>query len=387
MALAGLTPPQGARIYAYAALADYESWQKPVGRPFSLASKLNGAPRLPNAVPGVDQAVVVATAYATVANGLFTFSGARSRLNALLADHIGRRRRAGVMISTVSRSTSFAIDLSEELLSWARTDGRAEASDRPYMPPPKGPASWVTTFPLFNPPTDPFAGTVRTFLLSSASEVAIPDPSPFSIRPASPLYQQAERVRQAHQALTDHQRDIAFFWADATGRSIGATPGPAGHWLYNSCSIERQYSLSPLRGAQLRACVTVAMHDALTCCWHHKYRYNLLRPETYIQRHIRPDWAPTLMTPSFPEYPSGHSMLSHAAARIVSAFIGHSPFTDETRTHLGFPATRYLSPTDAADAASISRLYGGIHYPLSLTIGATAAREIGEIVARRLNLT
>ena len=60
------------------------------------------------------------------------------------------------------------------------------------------------------------------------------------------------------------------------------------------------------------------------------------------------------MTPSFPEYPSGHSVVSHSAAQLLSAVIGNRPFTDETLTHLGIPGIRFASAPQAAESASAS---------------------------------
>jgi hypothetical protein len=386
-ALAGLSPPQGARVYAYAALAEYELWAA-LGYDDSILGKMETAPQAPDAGSDVDCAVAVAATYAQMTSGLVPGRDTRHRVDDLLGEQLARRLAAGVPTGVVSRSVGTAGTVSAITKVWADSDGRAEASAQPYVAPTDDAGgAWVPTFPLFGPPTDPLAGSVRPFLLKSVDEVTIAGPPPFSASRYSFLYRQAEEVRQAQRHLTDRQRDLAFFWSDATGPSVGATPGPAGHWLYNACSIERQHELAPPLGAKMRACLAVAMHDAMTSCWHYKYKHNLLRPITYIERHIEPGWAPMLATPKFPEYPSGHSVVSHCAARILSAFVGHGAFTDETQVHLGMPGTRYQSLVDAAKAASLSRLYGGIHYPIGLTNGASLGQGVADLVGRRLGLS
>ncbi|MEV4499557.1 vanadium-dependent haloperoxidase [Micromonospora arborensis] len=394
--LAGSSPPGGARIYAYAALAEYEVWRQIAAGGDAargsdgIVAKLNGAPPLPAAPAGLDLAAAVAATYARMIKGLLPGKHPKERIQLLLNRDLNERLRAGVAQGAITRSVNYAADVSDAILRWARTDGRAEAFSRRHSAAAEL-GTWVPTPPLFSPPTDPFAGTVRTFSLVSVDEVGLAPPPPFSVHPTSALYQEARRVCDAGKTLTDEQRDTAFFWADATTTQTGfdapgGTPGPAGHWLYNACSIELQHGIDPLRGCRIRASLAVAMHDAFTACWHFKFRHNLIRPETYINQHIDPDWRPMIMTPSFPEYPSGHSVVSHSAAQLLSVAIGNRPFTDERLTHLGIPGTRFASPHQAAESASASRLFGGLHFPIGITSGARLGQEIGARVAHRLNV-
>ena len=105
-------------------------------------------------------------------------------------------------------------------------------------------------------------------------------------------------------------------------------------------------------------------------CWQAKFAYNLLRPVTYIRQHIDPKWEPLLITPPFPEYPSGHSTQSGAAAGVLTAIFGEGfAFEDATHEDDGLAPRAFASFHDAAKEAAISRLYGGIHYRAAIDRG------------------
>jgi membrane-associated phospholipid phosphatase len=132
--------------------------------------------------------------------------------------------------------------------------------------------------------------------------------------------------------------------------------------------------------AEMYARVGVALGDAFIACWHAKYRANMVRPVTYIRRHIEPRWGSLLMTPPFPEYPSGHSVASAAAAEVLTALFGAIPFTDRTHEARGLRPRSFASFHAAAAEAALSRLYGGIHYPMAIEDGLAQGRCIGRQV-------
>ncbi|MFN8690177.1 MAG: vanadium-dependent haloperoxidase, partial [Cyclobacteriaceae bacterium] len=106
-----------------------------------------------------------------------------------------------------------------------------------------------------------------------------------------------------------------------------------------------------------------SLFDAFISCWHEKYRSRLSRPETYINQYIDKDWIPLLQTPPFPEYSSGHSTISGSASVALAGLFGEKfAFTDSTEVQYGMTVRSFSSFAHAAEEASISRLYGGIHY-------------------------
>ena len=127
----------------------------------------------------------------------------------------------------------------------------------------------------------------------------------------------------------------------------------------------------------------MAVSDAFVSCWFQKYRYNLLRPVTYSRAQFDPDWLPLLVTPPFPEYPSGHSVQSGAAFQVLTDLFGRRyDFVDRTHDERGFAPRRFDSFLDAADEAALSRLYGGIHFRAAIENGLAQGRRIGRAVSR-----
>ncbi|HEU5146762.1 MAG TPA: vanadium-dependent haloperoxidase, partial [Chryseosolibacter sp.] len=125
----------------------------------------------------------------------------------------------------------------------------------------------------------------------------------------------------------------------------------------------------------------IALMDGFISCWDEKYRSKLVRPETYINEHIDEDWVPLLQTPPFPEYTSGHSVISAASAVTLTKLFGDNfAFLDSTEVEFGLPARSFTSFMHASQEAAISRLYGGIHYRPAIDHGITEGIALGKFV-------
>ena len=121
-----------------------------------------------------------------------------------------------------------------------------------------------------------------------------------------------------------------------------------------------------------------AGRDAFIACWKEKYEKNLLRPEDYIRHYIRPDFYPYIQTPSFPEYPSGHSTISGANSEVLTEMIGDNiTFTDRTHVPINLPPRTFTSFFNAASEAGMSRMYGGIHFRTAKVNGLLIGKSIG----------
>jgi hypothetical protein len=109
-----------------------------------------------------------------------------------------------------------------------------------------------------------------------------------------------------------------------------------------------------------------------------------MRPETYINRLISPQWKSYIETPPFPEYTSGHSVVSSASSTILSGLIKQPyAFTDSSEMYLNMPPRRFKSFREASNEASISRFYGGIHFMPSLTNGIIQGNAVGNFILSR----
>ncbi|MFN3607376.1 MAG: vanadium-dependent haloperoxidase, partial [Cypionkella sp.] len=207
---------------------------------------------------------------------------------------------------------------------------------------------------------------------------AIADHPDYSEDPASDFYAEAMVVYQTSKSLTPDQIAIARFWSDDPMLS----PTPPGHWLSIALQIISRDGLDALRSADLLARLGVAMADAFIGCWWAKYEYDLIRPITYIRRVIDPNWEPLLITPPFPEFPSGHSTLSGASAALLTSVFGAGfAFSDATHVEDNLPERSYPDFWTAATEAANSRLYGGIHFPSANANGLEQGRCIAGYAA------
>jgi hypothetical protein len=227
---------------------------------------------------------------------------------------------------------------------------------------------------------EPSWGELRPFAIASADVCWPEPPAPYSEAKDSEFYRQARVVYDAVNNLTPAQRATAQYWADNPGES----GTPAGHWLgiISKVAIDRQ--LSPERAVEVYALAAIAMADAFIASWKVKYHYNLVRPVTYIQRLMDPAWQTIMVTPPFPEYTSGHSVQSAAAAEALTSVLGEVEITDDIHVVIGHPPRAYPSFRAAAHEAQISRLYGGIHYPMAIDVGADEGVCLGQAVVARV---
>ena len=130
---------------------------------------------------------------------------------------------------------------------------------------------------------------------------------------------------------------------------------------------------------------SVALFDAFICCWDEKFKSNLIRPITTINNFVDKHWQPYIQTPPFPEFTSGHAVISSSAATVLTALFGDNyEFTDLTEIPFGNDTRHFKSFYDASKEASWSRVYGGIHYPETARISIKQGKEIGKYVLQTL---
>ena len=188
---------------------------------------------------------------------------------------------------------------------------------------------------------------------------------------------EALEVYQTVKNLTAEQQEIARYWSDDAGK----TGTPPGHAISVLTQVVRDQHLSLDAAAEAYARLGIAEADAFISCWQTKFATNVVRPITYINQVIDPSWTSPITTPPFPEYTSGHSVQSAAAATVLTALFGDDlAFTDHTHDALGFAPRSYSSFFDMANEAAMSRLYGGIHYRSAIDAGLEQGQCIGQRV-------
>jgi hypothetical protein len=376
----GFSPPVASRAIAYAGVALYESLQPGMSDQRSMVGLLSGLPPLPTAGHNAayDWPVVANAAMAATVRALFPTAPAdrKAALDRLEGSFVASAPR-GIRQRSIDRGRGVA----RAVIDWSAGDGGHEAYLRNFPNDyvvPTGPGLWEPTPPGFLRPLQPYWGSNRAFL-SAHLHCDPGPPHPFSSDPASAFFLEAAEAHAAVNTLTEEQLAIATFWADDPGR----TATPPGHSLSILTQVLHLRDASLADAADAYARLGLAVGDAFIACWRVKYRHNLLRPITFIRAHIDPGWGDPLplVTPPFPEYTSGHSVQSAAAAAVLTARFGRMAFVDHTQDVRGLPARSFASFEAAAAEAAISRLYGGIHYRAAIDRGLTQGRCIGEAVA------
>jgi hypothetical protein len=326
------------------------------------------------------------TAYEIVASGsdkLQTLAGQLNGLTALPARQAGQTYDTGIALddldgATVKRSQAYGRAVAAKILEWSRHDGGNDVQNMGFplqYTLQKGPQYWVPTstvvqqqFPLL-----PEWGNNRPFAMPASTTCPTPAPPAYSEDPNSEYYKQAKELYDDWKGLTPEQRAIARFWADDAMLSVT----PPGHWMQIGLNIIEDKHLSTEKAVDVLMRLGTGMADAFIGCWNTKYVYNAVRPITYIRRTMDPKFDTVVNTPPFPEFPSGHSTQSAAAATVLTAIFGDNfSFTDDTDEEDGLEPRSFPSFWAAADEAGISRLYGGIHYRAAIELGAAQGKCI-----------
>lgn len=384
-ATAGITPLVQARAYGYMGLALYEAVVGGMPDHRSVASQLNGVGALPevNGVP-YDWALVANAALAELMRGLWGDKTNRAAANIAalnaLETQLAAENSAGVPPGLAMLSREFGRSVGAAVFATSRDDGGDEAYLRNFpttYTPPTGPGFWVPTAPGQVAMQPFWATTVRTLVLSSAAACDPGPPPAYSEQPGSAFYDEASLDYELSKTLTPEQTTIAKYWADGPG-SIG---GP-GHSLAIVTEVLAEQDANLAVAAEAYARAGIADADALTAIWHAKYKYNLIRPVSYIRRVIDPTWNALLATPPFPEYVSAHSGQSAAVLTTLESLFGENvSFFDHAHDADGFAPRFFDHIFAAAEEAGMSRLYAGIHF----RSGNLNGRSLGRCVAARVN--
>jgi hypothetical protein len=374
------SPPVAARAFGYLGVTVHETLAATDPALISLGGQLNGFLAPPSATEPADKAATLNHAMSVATAELFANTGPTGqRAHKALTEKLGLRVADGVDSATLTASAALGTRIAAHVLAWAATDGGATIANMGFpqdYTPGDRPQDWKPTSLVRQQQAPLLPGwvDVRPFAMPTGAACPLPSHPDYDETPGSAFYLAAQEVRDTVVNLTDEQRLIARFWSDDPMLS----PTPPGHWLCILLDIAERDAMpvETLGGALAR--LGAAQADAFIACWVMKFQFNLLRPVTYIRQHIDPKWEPLLITPPFPEYPSGHSTQSGAAALVLTALFGEG-FAFDDRTHVadGLPVRSFPSFQAAAEEAALSRLYGGIHYRFGNQAGLEQGRCVG----------
>jgi hypothetical protein len=320
-----------------------------------------------------------------------TFS--QKRMDSLRTAMHERIRRLGVPAPVFDRSVTYGEQVAQHILAWSRQDNFLQTRGYAKYSVTSEPGRWVPTPPAYMDAVEPNWPKVRPFVLDSSGQFKPKPPLAFDMTEGSPFFLQVKEVYDTGKNLTEEQRAIAAFWdcnpyvMNVRGHAMFATKKitPGGHWMGIVRTAAHKARSPVLESAEAYVRTAVALADGFIVVWDEKFRSNVVRPETMINAHLDEAWQPLLQTPPFPEYTSGHSGISTAAAVVLTAQFGDNfAFSDSTEMEYGLPVRSFTSFNQAATEAAISRLYGGIHYRMAIEEGVIQGRRVGELVVRKV---
>ena len=376
------TPPVASRSLAYLGVTAFEATASGSGDLRSLAGQLNGLNAVPQREAGktYNEGAVMQAAMAFAVKNLFENTGPTGqRAMTLLEARLRTEVSKGVPAKVVARSETYGRAVAKHILTWSQDDGGAAVENMGFPMQydlTKGPAHWVPTSLIVQQqnPLLPNWGKNRSFAMQNGASCALPAPPEYSEDKTSEFYKEALEVYETKQNITPEQRAIARFWADDAMLSVT----PPGHWVSIALQIFERDNVGLDKSVDVLARLGVAEADAFIGCWNVKYEYDLVRPITYIRRVIDPKWESLVNTPPFPEYPSGHSTQSGAAATVLTSLFGEDfAFEDDTGQKDGLKPRPFPSFWAAANEAGISRMYGGIHFRAAIERGLEQGRCVG----------
>lgn len=381
------SPPVAARAFAYVGITSYEATASGNPKLKSLVGQLYALKSLPQREKGTtyDEAVVLNAALDAAMHDFFANTGpsGQQAMNARSAKEKAELAK-GLPKDVFVRSDAYGRKLEKAILAWSKLDGGAVVVNLGFPPiyeVSKLPGHWVPTnmLQIQQHPLLPLWGKNHPLAMPQSTTCALPALPAYSEDTDSEFYKQAMEVYTTWKGLTPEQTKIARFWSDDPGLSWT----PPGHWVGIVLNIMDQKKLDVAHAVDALVRVGIAINDGFIGCWADKYVYDSIRPITYIKKHIDPKFEPILITPPFPEYPSGHSSQTGAAATALTSVFGENfAFDDTTHERDGLGVRHFNNFWEAAKEAGISRMYGGIHFRAAIDNGLDQGRCVGQYVVK-----
>ena len=389
------SPVVASRNYAYANIAAYECMVAGDSSYQSLSGQIKHLPQMPRpaAEKKPDYRLASLLAFVKVGNAVTFPEG-------VLMDYYNelkeRADSAGMPDDLLENTIAFSDTIAATVLKWSKGDNYAKTRSAEKYTVKQEDGRWIPTPPAYGQGLEPFWCDIRPLVLDSASQFLPPVPPKYNMIDTTSAYcKEVMEVKKTVENLTEEQKHIAEFFDDnpfnlhVTGHVMYATKkfSPPGHWM-NIVGIAAQKSGADFNSAVAAYTQTsIALFDGFIACWKSKYLSNSVRPETVINKLLDPAWQPYLQTPPFPGYVSGHSVISAASAEIMTAHFGDNfAYRDSSEREFGIPDRSFKSFRHAADEASWSRLYGGIHVRSDLEQGLIVGRQVGEHIVNKLKL-
>ncbi len=392
------SPPVASRVYAYPNIAAYEIVAMADSNYFSLANQAKNltAIPIPDSAKTVNYQLAALIAHIDISRRLiFSEDRLTSYRDSLYA--IWEKKNK----NEFGNSKEYGLQVAEHIAAWMKKDNYNQTRTMPkFTVNTDDPSRWQPTPPAYMDGIEPHWNKIRPFVIDSASQFIPTPPPPFSMEKGTDFYKEVKEVYDISNKITKEGDDseeiaIAQFWdcnpyvSVTRGHLMFATKkiSPGAHWIGIAKIASKMTNSDFNKTVYAYTKTSIAIADAFISCWDEKYRSNLIRPETLINEHIDENWKPVLQTPPFPEYTSGHSVVSGAAATALTDIFGEDfAFADDTEVAYGLAIRSFASFDQAAEEAAISRMYGGIHYRKAVDIGVKQGRDLGKFVLDNLKM-
>jgi hypothetical protein len=386
------SPPVASRLYVYSSLASYEAIRFSKKGALSLTEKLRGFGAMPQ--PEINKeynyTLAASQAFFIVVHNVKVFSvDSLKSYEKSLFDGFRKQMNDSVY----QRSIAFGDTIARVILERAKKDGYFQSRGKPKFIGSNEPGKWKPTPPDYLDGVEWCWNTMMPMVIDSASQFKPDPPPPFSSDTSSIFFKSVREVYNINKNLTEEQMDIATYWDDNplvimhSGHMMFGNKKitPGGHWMGICAIASRQSGADPVKTARAYALTSLALYDAFISCWDEKYRSSYIRPVTIINETFDNTWLPFLQTPPFPEYTSGHSTITASAAVVLTSLFGENfAFQDTSDLRYIGMQRHFNSFREAAAEASISRVYGGIHYKFSVDTGAEQGKKLGEFIVSKL---
>ena len=385
------SPPVASRIYAYSFLAGKLAYG---GDKSFLSKSVRKIPSVAIDSSHVDPYLVALLSMQKVGSALVFSSNYvddyRDSLDVFLKNENYSKEKLEL---SEAKATEIFDKVKFELMD---TDGYAETRTmQKHELERTGPSEWIPTPPDYLDALEPHWSKIKPYYLSSANQFAPKLNFNFSTEKGSKFWTELEELYSfVKDSIDDERLEIAEFWdcnpfvTEHQGHYMKGVKKitPGGHWMGITSIVSQNVGIGPEETIEAFALLSTSLVDAFISCWDEKYRSNLVRPETLINLHIDPEWKPRLVTPSFPEYTSGHSVVSGTASTVLTYIFGDNiGFVDDTEVDFGLPIRSFKSFNAAADEAAVSRYYGGIHYKPAVYDGLIQGRAIATFILNSLD--
>jgi hypothetical protein len=382
-------PPLSARFFAYTCLAGYEVVAQNDTAYKTMHGVLNEFPEISKpAVKEYSYQLASVLAMLETAKKMQPSGALLQKFQDKLLDSC---RTIGFTEEVIAGSQEYGLAVSKQILKYAKSDKYNKISNFPRYEPTGKIGDWYPTPPGYFPPVEPYFKTIRSFTLDSSSQFRPDSPIAFSEDKNSAFFKLMKK--NYDDKKEPEHRVMAAFWdcnpfaLENKGHLLVGMKkiSPGAHWMGITDIACKQGKTNFSKTLLINTSVAIGLMDGFMTCWDEKYRSNRIRPETAIRKYIDPTWKPFLQTPPFPEYLSGHSVISTASAVILTHYFGdHFEYTDSVEERFNLKARKFSSFLAAAQESGMSRFYGGIHFMDAIENGQKQGAQVGEWVVKTL---